>query len=174
MSSTLIQELKRDNLCTYFVLPLLRLNKFSFVSSNFINSFLTKDHKHIVVQVYDVVLIRQMIFLHPGYKGQQLIDGYFYLIFSIQKKRQEDVEQFVAGHFSKLSKSAKEMICQWSGLAYKQPDGPNRTVTDMRLLALSRHDSLKKMWEEECEIELNEDDELLDIPDQRSFIDIKV
>lgn len=169
MSSTVIQELGKDNLCTYFVLPLLRLNKFSFMGSNFINAYLTKDSKYVAVQVYDTVLITQMVSTHPGYQKTELRDGFFYFIFLIAPKWRHDVDLFKEGKFSKMSKAAREIIYQWSGLDYKKQDG-HKVHTDMRLLALVKHPSLRRMWEKEFDIDFGPDDELLERPPEKSYI----
>lgn len=172
MEPSLIQELKRDNLCTYFVLPLLRLNKFSFTGSNFINSYLTKDHHNIVVQVYDLSLLRGPVFIHPGYKKYVIKDGYFYLVFEIPKMRKIDIQLFIKGKYSAISDASKEVIYSWSGLPYKQANGEGKVITDCRLLALSRHKALREAWESQYGFELDSSNELLDIPNDRSFIDL--
>lgn len=169
----LIQELKRDNLCTYFVLPLLRLNKFSFTGSNFIDSYLTRDCSNIVVKVYDIALVRSTIFLHGSYKNHVIKDSFCYLIFSLPRQKRMDIARFIAGKFSAISNSSKELIYTWSGLPYKQVSSNGKAITDARLLALTRHKVLREAWIREYEVKLDASDELLEIPDKDlSFIDL--
>lgn len=166
-----IQELKRDNLCTYFVLPILRLNKFSFGGSNFIDSYLTKDCKFIVAKVYDDTIISRTVKAHPGFVKKEVRDGYEYLFFKIPPRHVKDVKTFVQGKYSHLPEEVKNMIYGGSGLAYKESDGIGKINTDFRLLALTRHKALRDMWARELSAELGPDDELLEPPGPRSFID---
>lgn len=168
-----MQELKKDNLCTYFVLPLLRLNKFSFISSNFIDSYITRDGVCIVVQIYDSALVSRDVYLHPGYMATALKGEYFYMIFTIPQTRRADVHKFLIGQYSRMSKSSKELIYTFSTLDYKvQSKTEAKQTTDGRLLALTRHDALRRMYENELKVVLSPDDELLEQPNERSFISL--
>jgi hypothetical protein len=168
---SVIEELHKDNLCTYFVLPLLRLNRFNFTGSNFISSYLTKDGARIAIQVYDVNLIMHSVYTHPGYERTFTRDGYHYLVFRIAAKWRRDVESFIHGKFSLMSEGAKTTIYRYSGLNYQSQKG-GKIVTDGRLLALERHACLRDNLIREYEIELGPDDELLSVPTDRSFIEL--
>lgn len=167
--SNLIQELGRDNLCTYFVLPLLKLNKVSFISSNFINSYITYDCKKIVVKVYDTTLVSRKVFLHPGYHLTKLVNGEYLFVFIIPEKWLNDVRLYRQGLYSRISEDAKSTIRQWSNLKYKDVKG-NKHQTDARLLALVRHPKLKEALESELGYEYGPDEELLFPPRENSFI----
>jgi hypothetical protein len=171
-----MDQLREHNLCTYFVLPLLRLNKFSFISSNFVNSYLSKDGRCIIVEVYDALLPSREVFTHPGYQGTAMKDNMYFLVFTTPQVRHRDVSAFMKGKYSKMSNSSKELIYELSGLDYKKPiEGKSLKTTDGRLLALTRHEELRKAYERELDLEdgLSPDDELLDPPDERTFIDLK-
>lgn len=168
---SVIEELHKDNLCTYFVLPLLRLNKFNFTGSNFISSYLTRDGQRIAVQVYDTSLILRSVYMHPGYERSFIKDGYHYLVFRIAEKWSKDVESFIKGKFSLMSEGAKDVIYQYSGLNYQSLMG-KKVVTDGRLLALERHACLRDTLIREYEIDLGPNDELLAVPEDRSFIEL--
>jgi len=170
--SNLIQELRRDNLCTYFVLPLLKLNKSSFISSNFINSYISYDCKHVVVKVYDTTLISRKVFVHPNYELTKVENGEYYFRFETPQKWLNDVRLYRQGLYSRMSEEAKEMIRQWSGLQYRVTEGRKR-ITDGRLLALVRHPQLKKALEEELSYKFGPDEELLFPPREGSFIELK-
>lgn len=165
-----IQELKKENLCTYFILPILRLNKFSFGGSNFIDSYLTKDCKHIAAKVYDSEIISRTVKVHAGFVKEEIRDGYSVLFFKIPPRHIKDVITFKNGQYSKLPEEVKNMIYGGSGLDYKVSKG-SKINTDLRLLALVRHQSLFDMWEKELDTILGPDDELLEPPGSRSFID---
>lgn len=180
MSQSLIEELAQEHLCTYYVLPLLKLNKFSFPSSNFVNCYLTRDGSKVIVQVMELLLVPRKVIKHSRHL-KSLTDSErksIYLIFAIPGKWRHDVSLFIQGKFSAMSKPAKSTIRIYSGLDYKiRKEG--KILTDGRLLALDRHPVLKQMWESELSsddktqtgrIELDEEDELLDIPGERSYI----
>lgn len=172
-----MDEWKKDNLCTYFVLPLLRLNKFSFISSNFIESYLTADGRCIIVHVYDTTLISRTVFNHPGYVGcVQNADNTIYIIYTLPPARYHDVQKFIEGKYSKMTETTKDLIRALSTLDYRYAGNDKAAITtDGRLLALERHPALREAYEREFQLDvrLSPDDELLNPPGPRSFIDIK-
>ncbi len=177
MSQTLINELKDENLCTHFVLPLLKLNKFSFTSSNFVNCYLTEDGSKIIVNVVDTTLVSRKAIRHKNYFSSLPTDNSTYLVYFVPVQWKSDVSLFMQGKFSMMSKHAKEVIRRFSGLNYKQ-----KGLTDGRLLALDKHPVLKNMWENELTnvtgsqrsiVELDEDMELLSIPGKQSYINLE-
>lgn len=179
MSQALIDELKRENLCTYFVLPLLKLNKGSFTASGFINCYLTSDLKRLAVKISDVILLPRKVTMHPEYSVTYRDDNGCYLVmFRLRSKWQKDVLLFSKGKYSRMSTTAKEAIIRFSGLPYHRlEDG--KVVTDGRLLALEKHKVLRGMWEREMFTQTGKrlddpdqflPDELLSIPGEESYI----
>lgn len=177
MSQALITELERENLSTHFVLPLLKLNKFSFLSSNFVDCYLVQGHLQLLVEVADVQLLSRKLFLDPNYRGlrQDPQTRAVYMLFQIPPKWRRDVETFCKGQFSLLSKAAKEQIYRYSGLTYKEKEhGSTTIITDGRLLALEKHEKLKKMWEVLIQpTEGHIPEELLSIPGEEAYKDIE-
>lgn len=189
MSEILISDLHRENLATHFVLPLLKLNKLSFIASNFVNCCLTEDGATLVVQVMDLNFLSQKVFHHPQYRGTRqrgAEEGYF-LLFQMLRKWRRDVQLFREGQFSRMSEAAKDTIVRFSDLPYhEKEDRGERMLTDGRLLALEKHPLLKQFWEryfssdkktapygrEGTVIELDEERELLDPPGSTSYIDL--
>lgn len=173
MSQRLSDELRKYNLCTYFILPLLRLNKASFVNSNFANCYLTPTHDCIVVQIVDATLLSRKLFVHKFFISRVQGSQYTYLIYAIPKVWSEDVELFCNGQFSRMSLRAKRRIFSFSGLSYREKAG-QKTVTDGRLLALTKDPVLKEAWlrffefkDDSC---LPDNGELLSIPGQETYI----
>ena len=181
MSVELLEELQRENLCTHFILPLLKLNKFNFASANFIDSYLAKDslpsNTRIIVKVVDATLVPKSTLLHSNliniYDGVD--DRFNYLEFSVPTFWRLDITYFRTGEFSSMSKIAKEAIIRHGCLVYKKKGivGTTMVETDVRILALDRHKSLRSWWESELDITLKDDDELLSIPGEKSYIDTK-
>lgn len=178
MSETLINELRNENLSTYFVLPLLTLNKFSFINPNYVNSYLTEDRKYIVVEVVlQELLSRTVYYSHPCFRGlcRSKDNSHLYLVYEIPRKCWYDVQLFTQGKYSEFSPGTKEKIIRFSTLLYQQKEN-GVIVTDGRLLALEKHILMKEMWEERLSNErswVDLDGELLSIPGKESYIKLE-
>lgn len=176
MSQRLIEELRKENLCTYFVLPLLKLNKTAFTVGNFVNCFLTPDKSKIVVEIGDLALVAGKVFIHKEYaKHGNTHEGKAYILFTIPRKWHADVLKFCAGTFSVMSEPAKKAVKAYSGLPYQKRDR-NKVVTDGRILALEKHPALEEAWikmlDSDGTTTLPDNGELLSIPGPESFIDL--
>jgi hypothetical protein len=171
MKEKVIKELFRENLCTYFILPMLKLNKFRFVSeSNFVNSFLSSDAKYIYVQVLETIFFEHRLASHPQFDGI-FIDSHNnrFIRYKLPTDYATDIDRFCKGQFSKLSVITKKLINKYSGLLYKELNEQGLMVTDVRLLALDKSEAVKEMWEEYFDVCMN-GMELLSIPQTNSYI----
>lgn len=178
-SRQLIAVLHRENLCTYFVLPLLKLNKASFVSDlNFVDSYLVQPTDSdwgmsIVVKVQETDFFEHRMIMHPHYVGMWKDDKFKYVQYAIPFKWKEDVKIFMEGKYSYMSLAAKEMINTYSGLKYRvRRESDHKPVTDVRLLALDRSIAVREIWEEFYDMCIDEKDELLSKPSEKSYLDI--
>ena len=171
----LIAELHRENLSTYFILPLLKLNKKKFVCEpNFIDSYLTTDGLNIFVKVMDTIYFMNKMAMHPQYQATwKDLAGNNFIQFSIQEHWLADVQTFIKGKYSRMSDKAKEMIRIHSTLQFRERrESDKKIITDIRLLALERSIAVKDLWEEHYGISLDKDDELLSIAESKAFIEI--
>jgi hypothetical protein len=168
MSQRFIEELRQENLCTHFILPLLKLNKFSFLSSNFVNAYLSSDGRFIMVEVVEVQLLSRRVYTeHPHYHFTSVKDLSWIIVYSLPKHWEKDIRTFIEGNFSRMSVWAKEAINRYSKL-------PNSiSKMDGRLLGLNKHPKLKEMWEREIEVSLDTGMELLSKPSELSFMNIE-
>ena len=182
MSQALIDQLKRENLCTHFVLPLLKLNKVSFNESGFVNCYLTKDLKRVVVKLVDTILLSRRIFDHPEFSAIYIdANGYYLITFRLRDRWADDLQLFAKGQYSQFSMKAKQRIINHSGLRYRKREG-SQVLTDGRLLALEKHTLLREMWEREYYSQLpgqrpqNPDlhmpEEYLSVPGEESYINL--
>lgn len=177
MNDAMIKELFRENLCTYFILPLLKLNKFRFsAESNFIDSYISEDRTCILVEVLEILFFEHRFESHPQfsciYDGP---NGTHYLEFKIPSKYMADVDMFCEGKYSQMSKAAQDLIGEYSGLICNQMSDAGEPITDVRLLALQKSPVVKEMWETWLTVSRGkepdlENQELLSIPPVRSFI----
>lgn len=183
MSERLIEELKRENLCTHFILPLLKLNKFSFAS--FIDSYIaTSTHekdclfitcKYIAVRIVQTTLLSRRVFMKAEYHGLYRDDAKdnLYVVYKVPARWIADLDLFISGKYSEMSDNAKNMIIRWSRLPYRiRNPNDGHILTDGRLCALYKDSQLRDMWERRIEPWEHIHGELLSIPDERSFIEL--
>ena len=169
----LIKELHRENLCTYYILPLIKLNKHKFVTElNFIDSFLAEGAQSIFVQVVEVQFFEHRMKAHPQFmatwEGENKEN---YLQYSIPAEWQEDVALFLKGKYSELSTRAKERIRTNSGLQFRVRSSAGIIITDVRILALEKSKGVREMWESSLSCILDPNQELLSIPTEKTYID---
>lgn len=110
-----------------------------------------------------------MVFINKNLEEKYEHDGYLYLVFAIPSKWKADVEIFCKGKYSHMSEEAKQEIITWSDLDYKKKIH-GKITTDGRLLALTRSKVLRESWERELHVMLDDGDELLEAPNERTFI----
>jgi hypothetical protein len=179
-TSPFIRKVNECNLCTWYILPLIGLNKFSFNEANFINSYLTRDGQYIVVEVADRNLCGSVTF-NSSFSGFKQKNGMDLLVFVIPGAWTRDVKDFMEGRYSQMSEYAKQLIRDGSGLRYDMPDEFDNRITDARLMALEKHPALRNQWLAELEVEtpvkgfrleIDDDTELLSIPSENSYIEI--
>lgn len=160
------------NLCTYYVMPLLKLSKFSFGPGNFEQCFLTPDGKFLTIRLrFDVSFLQE----NESYIDSYHREGKDYVVLSVPEEWQEDVQKFITGKYSTFSSKAKEMIRSFSGLMYRQAHpATGKTSTDARLLALdedvNQRNLLRSKLEEELGCLIPEDLELISLPQPENYI----
>lgn len=163
---------RSDNLCNFYILPLLGYNKTSFGGvGNFVNSYLTQNLSHVVVElnasVGDFEYSKHYVTDITGENGN------IFVFFEIEPKWAETIELFVQGKYSKFPHDAKLIIKQLSGLKYKMPrDG--QLISSKFLLALDKDPDLRKKLEKELDVKLSHDAELVDIPGSNNFFQVSV
>ena len=163
----------RYNLCTYYLLPLIGLNKFSFeVNINFKNCYVNREGTELTVEVEFLLqrLENSKHLLSTSYK-----DGSCFYVFELPVKWQDDFIKYTKGSYTKFSAEAKELIFQQSGLRYKQLDQNSRITTDLRLLAIDdeiqRRNILRTKLMEYYGVYIEEQAELLSQPAEGSYTD---
>lgn len=145
LKEDLIKELHSENLCTYYILPLSKLSKVDFSSAGFVNCYITQDFKRIAVRIMEPLLLNKNLMDHPDFSAIYRDNNTFLVMFRIRPNWKDDVRLFMEGKFSKMTNRAKDTIVRFSGLAYESKKN-GKVVTDCRLLALEKHESLKSVW----------------------------
>lgn len=164
MSQRFIEELRNENLSNHLVLPLLKLNKFSFPSSNLVNTYLDPEGRWLfVVVVEKIFLSRRVLDHHPNYSFSHNGIDYFKIAYTL-KEWEHDIWNYIYGRFSHMTTHAKEYINRYraEGDDYHYLQGVNRDK------------ELKEMWEREIgDIRLKDSDELLSKPGKTAFMTLR-
>jgi hypothetical protein len=172
----LLKEIRQTNLCTWYLLPLTGLTKFSFGEGLFLNSYLEPKLRWIIVQVPDLNLVAMKLKIKAQRLWSNDRGGFLaYQLMAIHEAPygtlQQDIDCYLGGTYSKFSEYLKEIIFERSGLPYRQPNGNGGFITDIRLMALEGREELKQYLREQLDVR-DLPDELLLPPSAESFMDV--
>ena len=155
----------RESLVGYYILPLCGISYKAF-GIHFLDCRLTKNHKEVVVTL--MPLCEEEYFKNVNFKCEHTDNLTTFVRFTIPEKFKMDVIQFSQGAYSSMSVEAKETIYKHSGLHYNKQIGDHR-VTDMKLLALSKHKSLRLWLMDNCGLKLCDKGEFIVLENQNSI-----
>ena len=106
------KESNKQNLVTYFILPLLQLNKSSFGADNFINSYLDVNG-YLVVNTSKPILVTNTVYNSKYYiTDYERDDKSIAYVFAIPEEYSNDIKLFTEGRYSELSAKAKIEIAR--------------------------------------------------------------
>lgn len=152
MSRDLLKELYRHNLCSVYLLPLLGINMFDFGPDNFVNCFVEPGGEYLHVEVADYT-VTETPYHSPYYHGMLEVDGRKFIHYRLPGEWKHTFEMYREGKYSSFTKAAKAVIIQYSGLNWRAPsDKPNVLLSDARLLAMFRKESLARTLAEDLNI----------------------
>jgi hypothetical protein len=160
---------KGESLVTYYILPLVGVNKLTFGRS-FKASYISKDGNNVYVE-----LSKNM---HtPVYKANynyvtELMHGTTkFIMFSIPIDYSMDIEHFMNGAYSKFQSSTKKKLYTTSSLPYNATMG-SFSVSSPVLQALDKTKTLRSWIESSLGIKpIPETSELIDPPREDWFIE---
>lgn len=185
MDEVFIRQFKEHNKVTYYLLPLIMLNKFSFGEGNFIGSYVTCEGSMVCVDMLNSRLCPDAL-NHPTFHEGWVMQGegfggdpvglFHRFWYKLDEGWELDFKLWKQGLYGRLTDSAKSMIRTYSGMQYRQPTDDGQSLfTDYRLLVLDRNPALRKKWE--CELDLEEPikstADLIDPPDSKCFREFK-
>lgn len=167
-----LEVVRQHNLCTYYLLPLIGINKLSFgVLVNFRNCFVNPQGTELYVTCY---YLSTTLDSNPHLIRTEGKPGSPVYVFSLPEKWQSDFRLYKQGKYSQFSLEAKDLIRLQSGLRYKAINDDGFPTTDIRLLAIDadpmRRDILRKKLSEYLDFPIAKDAELLDAPPPSSFV----
>lgn len=167
-----LEVVYQHNMCTYYLLPLIGINKFSFgVLTNFRNCYVNPQGTELYVECY---YLGTSLDSNPYLIRKESNPYTSVYVFSLPEKWQSDFKLYKQGKYSKFSTEAKDLIRHQSGLRYKAINDDGFPTTDIRLLAIdadpARRNILRTKLSGYLDVPIDENAELLDAPSESSFI----
>ena len=157
-----------DNLVTYYILPLVGVNKKTF-SKSFKNSYISKDGLRVFVELK--TNMQSPIYRgSPCYVTEIIVQNTLFIQFVIPSGYIKDTACFITGKYSEMSRDAKKIIYRTSTLPYNSKMG-DFSVSHPLLQALSKTKTLRTFLANHLQINIGEDDELAEAPDESWFIE---
>ena len=114
-----------ENLVTYYLLPLAGINKVVF-GRLFVNSYVGKSGDKVYVELKSKMSSTGYRKVN-SYLTDVKLKNKLFAVYIMPKEYKKDVELFIKGSYSKMSKKAKKVIYAGSSLPY------NKTVGDFKL-----------------------------------------
>lgn len=169
--NSLLKEIKRYNLCTFYLLPLTGLTRFSFGEGLFVNSYLDPKRLWIIVQIADLELIpyKSKLRAHAVKTWQDDRGGF--LAYELLDMWKDDIHAYATGKYSRFSSDLKSISFERSGLPYKESQEDGSIHTDIRLMALDGKEVVREYIEDQLQVTLDPDQEVLGPPLPESFMD---
>lgn len=146
----------KENYANYLILPLLELSKFSFGANNFINAYVTVNGKIAVLLKGTDHKYHE----HSNYLTDFTYHNNLMILYSCPPQFEEDLLQFMASKYSRMSELAKQMIYQHSGLSVDFPNRYNCLVSSRLVQTIRRDERLRDYINKEFNTELGPEDEL--------------
>lgn len=159
-----------DNLITYYVLPLLGVNKNVF-GTCYGRSYITKNGRDVYVKLRKN-MVSPVYKTNPNYVTEFLHESQLFVAFKVPLVYSVDVEHFVKGEYSSMSKEAKRLIYESSTLPYNKTMG-SFSMSHPILQALDKTKTLRMFLSTYLDIKpvLPESVELIDPPEESWFIE---
>ncbi len=152
MAESTIKKMYGYNLCTYYLLPLLHLNRFMFGQDNFLNCYVDEKNRYLYVKVRDL-FDSEIPYKNSWYETTVTKDGALYFVYRIPFRWESTVLLFRDGRYSEFSELTKETIIRHTDLAYKVQNEAGDIFTDARLLALDRAPILVRSFADELDVD---------------------
>ena len=104
------------NSASYFMLPMLQLNKSSYGVGNFINSYVDKNG-YLLVDLVSMTKVGTATIHHPQYVTDFNIGDGIRVVYAVPDEFMSDVRKFIEGKYSEFSAALKVAISKYSNLA---------------------------------------------------------
>jgi hypothetical protein len=160
---------KGESLVTYYVLPLVGVNKLTFGRS-YQATYISKDGKNVYVEL-SKNMHKPVYKANYNYVSEIMHGAVKFVMFDIPLDYVLDIELFLKGSYSKMQASTKKKIYQTSSLPYNATMG-SFTVSSPILQALDKTKTLRSHLIAHLGIkDIPENNELIDPPEENWFIE---
>jgi hypothetical protein len=161
-----------DNLVTYYVLPLVGLNKNSF-GKHFGGSYIAKDGLRVYVELSSN-MTSPLYKSNPNYISEMVYKGKLILLFSIPSEFIADIRHFIFGRYSQMGEGTKKIIYATSTLPYNKTMGSFMQSHPI-LQALDKTKTLRTFLIDHLRVETIPDSaELITRPEESWFIEYHI
>tara|TARA_R110000772_G_scaffold182375_1_gene293625 strand:+ start:1020 stop:1544 length:525 start_codon:yes stop_codon:yes gene_type:complete len=160
-----------ENLVTFYMLPLVNVNKSSF-GLQFKNSYIDKFGHKVYVELKKN-MYNPIYKISPCYSSEMIIGNIKFIQFVMPSGFLSDSEYFIKGRYSKMSKEAKKIIFNTSTLPYNATMG-SFSVSHPVLQALDKTITLRTFLSSTIGFELDEHTELISSPEENWFIEHRI
>lgn len=163
---------KGDTLITYYMLPLVNVNKHTF-ARGFKTSYINDIGTTLYVEL-NKPMISPTYKLSSYYLSETLIKDTLFIVFKIPDRFLDDGNKFINGLYSQMSREAKKLIYSTSTLPYNVKMD-TFAMSHPILQALTKTKSLRKFLLEYLGVEVLADSgELIEEPDKSWFIEHRI
>jgi hypothetical protein len=145
---------------------------FNFGTYNFVNAFVHPDGILLYVQVKSFTHTEDPY--HCKHYACTTTDeeGRKFIVYTFPEKWLHTFQKFKDGKYSEFTKLAKATIIQYCGLHWKHPTDRGQILSDARLLAMYKRESLKVLLAEQLSIDpqILDGNELVSPPKLSEFL----
>jgi hypothetical protein len=110
-----------ENLVTYYLLPLVGVNKKTF-GLKYDNSYINKEGTIVFIKLKSN-LATPLYRKFANYTSEVIINNSLYIQFTVPEEFRKDVQFFIKGQYSRISREAKKIIYKMSTLPYNKTMG---------------------------------------------------
>lgn len=161
-----------DSLVTYYLLPLVGVNKNTFGRS-FKQSYVDKEGLKIFVELRSN-MITPSYKSNPNYISEMILNRKMFVLFSLPARFIASGKNFVQGKYSGMSKDAKKLIYSSSGLPYNKTNG-SFVMSHPILQALDTTKTLRSFLLNHLKVKkVADSNELIDLPESWWFIETRI
>ena len=161
-----------DTLITYYLLPLIGLNRKSFGRS-FKSSYIDRAGTRLFVEL-STNMVAPTYRNNPNYIAEIALTKGLLVMFVVHSNMLKDVKLFLDGKYSEMSKATKKIIYKTSTLSYNKTMGSFK-MSNPILQALDKTNTLRSYLEDTLGIvSLPDSAELIDKPKEHWFIENKI
>jgi hypothetical protein len=141
-----IATMREMNACTFYMLPLLRIEAATFGGEvNILNSYISKDGTVLGVVVLETLFVSESKMPQHSIKKK---GGQTVYVFRMPDEHRYDIHLFLQGKYSTMSKFARDLIHRFIKGFYALRNEPeDEYLNSIWILALDKSSEVKDLWD---------------------------